>query len=287
MTSASARRAGFTVIEALIAVTLSTVLVGLVMSVFLAQNRFYTRVAVRSQVQENARSVTELIATEVRSATRGAVARAEPRRLALRTPVYMGIVCLVQGESAYVYLPLDGRPLDPSEVGGYGVRRADGTWEYFDRPWKAIFDPSGGIGAERCAEAVGADTAGVAQDFYRFREMASVPSPPAQAGTPVMLFRRREYRFQASTLQPGVLGLYMGLAGDTLAEFATGMTPDARFEYRVDGDSTYRATVTGANLALVDAVRVVALSTSQGAEGGGVEPYVYGWTVDVPMLNAR
>ena len=106
------RQAGFTLLEAILALTLSSVIVGLVSSVFLAQNDFYRLVVQRTRVQDNLRVVTDLIASEIRGASNGGVITAESRRFVVRLPLTVGGVCHGQGAAwASVYAgPLGDRP---------------------------------------------------------------------------------------------------------------------------------------------------------------------------------
>ena len=69
MTTTSADRGGFTLIEALIAMLLATLIVALVGSIFLAQNNFYADVVRRSEAQDDVRSVVELVSADVQSAS--------------------------------------------------------------------------------------------------------------------------------------------------------------------------------------------------------------------------
>ena len=58
---------GFTLIETIIALVLSSVVILLVSSTFLVQNNYYSSQTQRTGVHDNARAATELIASEIRS----------------------------------------------------------------------------------------------------------------------------------------------------------------------------------------------------------------------------
>ena len=102
------RRAGFTLLEAMIALTLSSVIVALVSSVFLTQNNYYRSVVQRTRVQDNLRVVMDLIASEVRGVAGGGVTVAESRRFVVRLPIAMGGVCHAQAGHGRVYMPGPG-----------------------------------------------------------------------------------------------------------------------------------------------------------------------------------
>lgn len=116
-------RSGFTLAEALIALSISSVLIILVGSVFLTQNNFYSHVLLRSQVQENARAVTELVASDVRSLAPGGIILADSTRLVVRAPMATALICGRQGGSdVMVHVSGGLASIDTNEVGGYGYR---------------------------------------------------------------------------------------------------------------------------------------------------------------------
>lgn len=287
MSSGGAATRGFTLIEALVAMTLSAVLIALVTSVFLAQNDFYRRVVTRSQVQESARSVAELVASELRPATRGSVTLAESRRLTVRTPQVVGLICSVSSPTVHTYLPLGGVGVDTTEVSGYGIREVDGSWSFYPRAWGEIAAGSGLTAtANNCHEA-GMDTVGVRADFYRFDGPADEPSPAPSAGSLLMIYGEVDYVIQASELDAEALGLFRGLSGRTLVEFATGLGADARFEYRLDGESSFQASVTGTDLEGIVVVRLHSIATETRAPPGDPTAFSYGFSLDVPLRNAQ
>lgn len=278
-------RAGFTLIEAMVATVLAGVVLTLVTSVFMAQNRFFDDVARRSRVQESARAVAGLIQSEARSAGRGSVVQAESRRMALRTPQLIGVVCGVSGSSVDAYLPLDGERIDSTEVAGYGLPEPDGSWSYYPASWGELLASTGGSSVGACEDA-GVDTTGAAaSDFVRLAGVASEPSPPPSPGGVLMVYREIEYRFMASELGDGALGLYRGPREGTLLEFASGMTADARFEYRLDDESVFRSSVAAEDLARIVTVRVVSTATQLERAPGDPGAYEYGFTLDVPLRN--
>ncbi|RMH20319.1 MAG: hypothetical protein D6701_03885, partial [Gemmatimonadetes bacterium] len=166
--------------------------------------------------------------------------------------------------------------LDQGEMGGYGVRATDGTWSFQSGAWSSIVLSTGAADAGVCA-AAGADTAGVASEFARL----NIPS--LSVGDVVMLYRQVHFRLAPSALAPGSTALYRGNYGESLAEFATGLSAQSRFEYR-RGDTIYYPTVSSANLPSIDGIRFVAeAQVPDSVPGGG---FRYGWTVTLPLRNA-
>lgn len=268
-------RGGFTLLEALIALTLSSIIVALVSSVFLAQNTFYATVSDQSTVQDNVRTMTAVLASEVRGISPGGVQLAEADRFVVRAPVAVGGVCDPRASQVRVHIAgLAG--VDTSAVMGYAVGGGIGPWTFQTATWGSFFSSSGSVDAGACANN-GADTTGAAADFVDLN-IAGVPT-----GDLVMLFTEVEYSIAASVLQPGSLALYRGPFGGTLTELVTGLTTDAGFQYR-RGDSIYYDVVVAADLPTVDGLRVAALGTVAAAPAGTA--FTFGWTIKIPMENS-
>lgn len=87
------RRAGFTLVETLIAMVLSTIVISLVSHAFLIQNQYYSTQTLRTGAQDNVRAATELIAREIRTAMDEGIIVAGPRTLTVRSPVTVTVVC--------------------------------------------------------------------------------------------------------------------------------------------------------------------------------------------------
>lgn len=272
-------RTGFTLLEALVALTLSSVIVALVSSVFLTQNNFYRRVVQRTRVQDNLRVVTDLVASEVRGVASGGVSVATGRRFVVRLPILMGGVCDPAGASARMYMPGYSQ-VDTSEVAGYGRQIGTGPWTYTNGSWTSLLLESGVAVAGMCAVDSGADTAGVTQDFVRMG-LASAST----RGEVIMLFREVEFKIDKSQLQPNTLAMYRGVTGGTLQEFATGLTKDSFFKYRYPGGS-YFFSISDGNLPNISNIRVIASATATDSIGA-IDSYTYGWTVDIPLRNSN
>lgn len=282
-----ALRGGFTLIETIIALTLSSVLVILVGSVFLVQSEFYATQLARTAAHDNARMITEMMASELRSITDSAVILADSTRMAVRSPIVSAIVCAHgSGNRVSIHLPGGISGFDTDEVSGVAtVDTASGRWLYHDRSWSQIYQ-SGGSPAVACV-AAGADTTGGAVGhFVDFRggTLSGGFGYKPPIGATLMLYRNVEYRIQASTMDPTALALYRGIYGSTLTEFVTGLDTSAKFQYRTGG-SSYASRVTGASLGAINAVRIVARARKR-PESGGAADVTYGWAVNVHLRNS-
>jgi hypothetical protein len=265
---------------------LSSVLILLVSSTFLVQNGYYTAQTRRTGAQDNARVVTELMSSEIRSAMRGGFVTAENRELVIRSPIVIAVVCnRTSADQHDVHVEGGQTGLPTSEVAG--VARFDavsGSWIYGYATWAAVDGLDAGSAAE-CA-ANGADTTGVSSDFLRLASLMTIFTPGPVEGDLVMLFRESTFKIQDSVMEPGTMGLFRAQYGGPPVEFATGIDSTAEFRYRTRGAAGYVASITGAALTDIDAVRIVADARKR-APTGGRSDIEFGWSVDVSVRNAR
>lgn len=275
--------AGFTLVETLIALVLSTLVLALASHAFLVQTEFYSFQARRVGVHDNARAATELVARDVRNVAQDGMVVAGRRTLSLRSPIAIALVCHRQGSPNADVLSEGGQSaLDVDAVAGVALRN-DSTWEYVATTW-ALLDGSDLTSADECA-ANGADTVGVRDDFYRLTDLNTVFVSGVREGDVVMLFRETTFTIGTSQLDSTTLGLFRADYGGQPVEFATGIDTTAHFEYRTAA-GTYVDTVTAGALSNIDAVRIVLEATRPPTTGGG-EEVRFGWSVNVAPRNVR
>ena len=274
---------GFTLVETLIALVLSSFVIILVSHVFLVQNRFYSTQIVRTGVQDNVRVATELMAREIRTTMEDGVVVAGPRTLRVRSPIVIGVVCNRLGAPLADLMTEGGQAaIDTLEVAGVAVRN-DSTWEYANDTWSNL-NGNDLSSAANCADS-GADTTGASGQFHRLRRLNLLFSPSPSEGDVLMLFRETTFKIQQSELDPSTFGLFRGRYGSTLVEFATGMDSTAQFQYRTGG-SSYSDTIGAGSVGTIDAVRIVA-DARKAPPTGGVDDITFGWSVNVPLRNVR
>lgn len=279
--------AGFTLVETVIALVLSSIIIMLVSTTFLVQSQFYSSQMLQASAQDNARFATERVASEIRSAMDEGIVVAGRRTLTIRSPIALIVVCDRTGFlfSVQHHVHIDGllQTLDTAEVAGVGWRdAATGDWDYANATWSYISNP-GGSSAASCANN-GADTAGASSDFRRLRRLNLLFFAAPDEGDVLQLFRETTFKIQASQLEPGRLALFRGAYGGALIELASGMDTTAQFQYRTGG-TTYADTITSASLDDIDAVRIVAQARKP-ARSGGQQDVTFGWSVNVALRNA-
>ena len=275
-------RAGFTLVETIIALVLSSVVLILVSTTFLVQSQYYSGQRLNASVHDNARMATERVASEIRSVMAGGFVVAGARTLTLRSPMMLGMVCDRAINDVYVHLDGGLAALDTDEIAGVALRNmTTGAWTYANTTWLNV---NGGTtsAASNCASE-GADTAWAPADFRRIVNLNTLFGAAPDPGVALMFFRQTTFKIQQSTLEPVVLGLYRGIYGQSLVEFATGMDSTAMFQYRTGG-ATYADTITSASLANIDAVRIVA-DARMPPQSGGQQDITFGWSANVILRN--
>ena len=277
---------GFSLVEAMVALTISSLLVVMIGTVFMVQGRTYARNLQRSSAHDNARGVTELVANEVRTATVGGVVAAFPDSLTVRTPMVVAAVCGSQGGDALVQFDDDGSSVEPEEVAGFAVLDpSTGVWTFYNIvDWSTV--DGGTSGAAATCAMNGADTVGAVAGFRRLRNLALYHGSVPPAGSILMFFRQTTFALRASSIDPSVTALFRGAFGREPLEYATGMDSTAGFSYRVAGSATYQPTVPSIQLPSVDAVRFSAEARTR-ATTGTLDDVEFGWSVNIPLRNAR
>jgi hypothetical protein len=270
--------------EAMVALTISSVLVALIGTVFLVQNRFYADQLKLSTVHDNARTVTQVMGDALRSVMPDGITEAANKEITVRTPMVLTVVCGTTRDGVDVHMEGGEAGLDTAEVAGFALRDATtGAWSYYNALWTNINGPDGHA-ADHCA-GNGADTTGATSEFSGLKGLGALgPGSPA-LGDILMIFRETRFKIQTSVLDTSTEGLFRASYGDTLIEYVTGLDTSAAFQYRTGGTS-YSTSVTSGDLGEIDGVRVVAQASIR-PETGTEGDIKYGWSVNFLLPNVR
>jgi hypothetical protein len=276
------RRAGFTLAEALVAITISTLVVIMASNVFLVQNDFYSFLVQRSRVQDNARTFLDVVGEEVQAVPAEGLVRAEATEIVYRTPQTMGAVCAVIGPDAYIHWS-NPEAIDPGLATGIAALDAPSDeWVYGSSavPLSEVGVPAASV----CANA-GADTTGAVPAFSRVANLGALTGLVHQVGDVVMIYEEVQLLIDTSALEPALLALYRGPNGGALTEYATGVGTAARFQYWTPGGGgQWRDQLGAGDLDRAEKIRIVA-SAFQPAETGGGTDAEYSLVVDMGLRN--
>jgi len=263
---------------------LSSLVIVLVASTFLVQNRYYASQVLQAGAQDNARAATELMASEIRSVMLDGIIVAGPRTLTVRSPIVLATVCQALANQSFVHSPGGQSAIDTVEVAGIAIRDTiSGAWTYAQASF-ASFNGSDAGAQNRCA-STGADTVGSYNEFHEFGSLPALLGTTPALGDVLMLFRETTFTVQTSTMDTTVQGLFRKTFWSTATELASGFDTSARFQYRTSA-GTYVDTVTTANLDDIDVIRMI-VDTRKPAPTGGVEDITSGWSVNIALRNVR
>ena len=101
-------RAGFTLIEVLVALVLTVLLGGVIFQVVQGESRFATVQSAREEVQQNSRGALEVLASELRSVQRAGLVSATSTSITFLLPRVWGVSCGVTGGVLSALFPAAG-----------------------------------------------------------------------------------------------------------------------------------------------------------------------------------
>ena len=195
-------RAGFTLLEILVALMISGLVVGSIFQVLQGNGRFVALQSAREEVQQNARAALDLIAGDLRAVPPGAILEMEADRIRFMQPRAWGVLCNTltpSSATAWVMMPAGMVSVDEFLLRlhrGLAVEQSD--------------DPLVRTGTFRFVPALLRQTSGDPCDAIqpdpatdRVRVGFRSPGPPfvtgdsVPAGSPVMLYE--EIRYDVAT----------------------------------------------------------------------------------------
>lgn len=276
-------RRGFSLVEMIIVLVLAGIVSTAAFGMFTTQNRMNAQMTALGESQENARSAVQLAAGELRSASGGSLVTARPDRLVVRVPIVVGMVCgVVNNSSSAVYFPLNGAPSPDfrTEVDAFDVRSLYGDWSAQMKP-RASDRFQGQASRQYCINA-GNGTAGTDADYATMRVGGASVGP----GSAVRLFREISYYFSTSALDPTRRAFYRAAQRQQI-ELAQGFSDRTRFEYQLQGETAWRATVPNNRLRDVSAVRLVAEVVGEGTSGSSMANATFSLSREIQLRNSE
>jgi len=269
---------GFTLVEALIALTISGVVATALVSLLVAQSRFYQRTDDQMTAEQAAQATFDLVSSEIRMASADDLMEAEADAVTFRFDLLQGIVCEATGAdevAMHVFERTANAGLTSSFVGVAVSDPFEATFEYEDS-WNPTPSASGSGPRADCV-AAGGDGSGPDGDYLRISGWTSrFSSGVPQRGALVRVYGEMTYELAASSFFNSRWALWRGTQ-ELVGPFETGAT----FSYAMSGGSV-QSSVTSSDLGDVVAVRLTATAVGAGANRYGVErPMVF----DVPFRN--
>lgn len=270
-------RAGFTLIEVLIAITVATVLGAGILALVLGQNRFYAENDDSIYAEQSLRAALDLMGAELRMASPSDLLAAEAESVSVRFDLVRAVVCAAAASDVdvFVYDSVTNANL-PAGFRGTAVSGPyDNFFVYADG-----FDGTGSQSgaAEVSCEAAGSPLTPEDEPASRYRRVGSWTTGFAalpEVGSVARVYGRLTYRFDASGFGAGQA------VWRNTQELVSPFESGARFQY-VMNDSSVQNTVAPAEF---DDVRMIRLDMT--ATGDGVNRYDVERDIeyDVPLRN--
>jgi prepilin-type N-terminal cleavage/methylation domain-containing protein len=227
-------RDGFTLIEVLVAMTITAIIGAAVTGVFITQSRFFDHQEKTDFARGVSRGAMNIIVSELRMAERGGgVVSAAPKKIVVRAPYAMGVTCGVVTPRLVVSLvPSDPVITGGAHIAGYAYRdAASGGYTYVETTTAP--DPRSEANCTSGSPQIGVIPGG---GVIGLMPSVSLPSP---RGTPVLLYQQITYEFAPSTSVPGRTALWRQVTGETNpAELVAPFDTTARFRFFVNDAAT-------------------------------------------------
>lgn len=269
---------GFTLVEALIALTISGIIATALISLLLAQSRFYQRTDDQMAAEQAAQATFDLVSAEIRMASAGDLMEAEADSVTSRFDLLQAIVCDATGSdevAMHVFERTTNAGLTSSFVGMAVSDPFETAFEYEDS-WNPTPSATGSGPRADCV-AAGGSGAGPDSDYVRIsgwtsRFTGGVP----QRGALIRAYGKVTYKFEASSFFPDRWALWRGTQ-ELVGPFEAGAT----FSY-VMNDASVQSSVSPSDFGDVAAVRLTANAVGEGTNRYAVERPI---EFDVPFRN--
>lgn len=263
-------RAGFTLVEVLIALTLTTVLGAAFMGAFVSQTRFFDHQEKVGAARAVSRGALNIMMSEMRMVELGGGVVPTPTNaeLELRVPYVFGMVCSTAGSLLKLTtLPADLSGIDDMDFSGYAYRMANGSYTYIEAPVTAV-----ALGALDPAGPAECDLAGVVPGSGVVPGGAVVTAPLGSGtpgvGAPAFLYRRVKYEFAPSSVVSGV-ALWRHVDGEASPEeLIAPFDTTAKFRF-FQSDAAAAQDAVPATLSTITGIEIVldALSERPNSDG--------------------
>lgn len=266
---------GFTLVEMIITITVTTVLGAGILSLLLGQNRFYGHNDDAIYAEQSIRAAVDLMSAELRMASPSDVMAATSDSVSVRFDLVRAVVCAVTAgdqTAVFVYDTVSNANLPSGFRGGAFSGPYDSAFVYADG-WIGTTSGSGSA-KNTCVDNGAPDLTGT-QLYRRVSGWgAGFGAVPVQ-GSIVRSYGRLTYRFADSGFGPG-LAVWRN-SQELVSPFDSG----ARFRYVLDDGSV----VTSVAPAQFNQIRMIRIEAT--AIGDGVDRYGVKRTIEhsIPLRN--
>jgi prepilin-type N-terminal cleavage/methylation domain-containing protein len=262
-------RAGFTLVELMVALVLTSV-IGVALTTLLVS---HTKLYDTQEKQAFARGVSHggmnMIMTELRMLEMtGGLISATNKKISVKAPYALGIVCGNTGQVTISRLPVDSLMLASVGHKGYAYRNSPTTFKYVE----ATATRGGGTTVCRNASVAIVDslmTGNLRGNTEQFS--GAIPSPAPAIGQQVFMYQHVTYEFKESVTTPGTTALWRTVESastPTPEELVAPFDTTAKFRFYVN-DGTAAQTSVPADLTTISGLELTLDGLSQRPDRNG------------------
>ncbi|MEK7240346.1 MAG: type II secretion system protein [Gemmatimonadota bacterium] len=213
-------RRGFSLIELIITLVLVSIIGVASGRLLMSQTRFYSRLSAQRDARSVTRNARNIVQTELAMVEAGGgVVAASNDSITVRMPYAWGVYC---AGGTVLRLPVDSAMYAMASLAGYAIKDTTtaGVYAYT----ATTTAPTAGTATD-CTTTAGitAPTDGA--------YLSLSPSPTGTAGAPVLLYQLITYKFAASGLVSGKLGLFRRVGTGAAEELVAPFDTTAMFRY--------------------------------------------------------
>jgi prepilin-type N-terminal cleavage/methylation domain-containing protein len=233
-------RAGFSLIELLVSLTLTAVIGVAMTGLFVTQSRFLDQQQKAEYARNVTRSATNIMMSELRMLERDSgVVAASDSSITVRVPYAMGIVCATTSSLLTLsMLPVDSVMFADARIAGFAYRKADGSYNYV----ATTTTPALAGSSTACSSAGITDL--TSQGGAKRTIATGGTTHPAPIGSPVLLYQVIRYHFGNSATVSGRKGLYRAVPAASIdEEIVAPFDTSARFRFYVNDAKTSQTAV--------------------------------------------
>jgi hypothetical protein len=294
VTPRSLGRAGLTLVELLVALTVTTIAGAALIQVMLAQNRASgTNEAWRVARAVSRGSLNRLLADLRIAEAEGALdaATVDGRDITLRVPYAIGVACNTTLPIAATMLPVDNTQWSAARFAGFAWRdNTTSAYRYRTTSFQGatIFTPGtmsvcNTAGILTLPASAGGGTAGRVVNLNASSLGSGLPS----IGMNVFVYQQVRYRFAPSTALPGRIALWREvLNGGPIEELAAPFDSTAHFSFYVVGSNVAQSAVPSPR-SITRGVEIHLDGMSEAAPPGSTDPKRVQLTTSVFFKNRR
>ena len=239
-------RAGFTLAEVMVALTMTAIIGAAVTGVFVTQSKFFDTQEKVAFARGVSRGGMNMIISELRMIEQGGgIVAAANKSITVRAPYALGVVCGTAGLLTVSRLPSDPFMYDSAGYSGYAVRdKATGQYTYVEGPTTITTTITASNVCNAASVTVVTDGGGNFDG--EAIQIAALPNTPPAIGSPFFMYQRIRYEFKASANVPGRVALWRYIeALNRDEELVAPFDTSAGFNFYVSDGPTPQSSVPG------------------------------------------